>query len=222
MADNESFWSKLRTLLVDKVLIGSLAFVAGLIVQDALAARTERQTVAKAQMVDDLQRFFWPVAARLELDSAYTCGRMANLYEARSASLRRRYIQETVIPNQQAISDMIEKHGDLLAADTALHSQALRFMQHASLYIAIAKSDSAVGTPETYGANWPNAFLPVVRDRAGILAARLRQCNASAGSCTRTLDWLLRPGSDSLGKTAGECDAALSIGSTSPTSPATR
>jgi hypothetical protein len=222
MSDTESFGSRLRFLLVDKVLLGALAFVAGLIVQDALAARTERQTAAKAEMAEDLQRFFWPVAARLELDSAYTCGRMANLYEARSTSLRRRYIREAVIPNQKAISDMIERHGDLLAADTALHSQALRFMQHASLYTAIANSDSAEGTPETYGAQWPNAFLPVVRDRAGVLSTRLRECNASSGSCTRSHDWLKRPGSDSLGKTAGECEAALSISASSRNSQVTR
>ena len=162
-------------------------------------------------MADDLRSFYMPIAMRLEMDSVYTCGQVAELYARESEAVRRGFIEGAVFPNHTAIRETIEKRGDLLAADTALRSAALAFIHHANLYRTLADAETVMGTPDALGVPWPKALLPVLRDRAGELERRRQKCSADQGSCTAPIDWLRRPGGDSLQKLAGTCRPALSI-----------
>jgi hypothetical protein len=213
MTSSAEFREKLGLLLIEKVLLGAILFVAGLWVKRAIENRAARAAEARAAMADQLRSFYAPLILRLEMDSVYTCGQIAALYQSDdvAALTRWRLVNDVVLPNHDSIKATLEQRGDLLATDSLLKANAQAFVHHAALYRVVARGETETGTPETFGAGWPQLLLPVLRYRDSVLTKRLQECDASTSRCDDPIDWRRRPSADSLLKLAGRCVPALSV-----------
>jgi hypothetical protein len=183
-----TFGEQLAITLIDKLAIGALILIGGLVgahwLNRQLEAFKTRQTQSlevakekrelKQQMLEKkLSEFYRPILLRLETDNA-VWEHMLGKYEEDPTTKKfgLEFEKTFVLPNHDRTMAIIEQHGHLIGNDPEVVDEINKFTRHVAVYKALRAMDDK-RDPANFGEGlgWPKSFYPVIRDRTMALEA---------------------------------------------------
>jgi len=181
-----TFEEQLIITLVDKLAIGALILIGGLVVgywlnrrleefkgKQAAAFQIAKDTLELKQKIleKQLSEFYRPLLLRLEADNAIWT-HMLDKYRDDSTTQKFGFaFEETfILPNHDRIMEVIEHHGHLVGDDPNVVEEINNYTQHVAVYRALRATDDK-RDPVAKGLGWPENFYPVIRDRTAALQA---------------------------------------------------
>jgi hypothetical protein len=179
-----TFKEQLTITLIDKAAIGVLILVAAYWVNRALerfkadqTRQSDRERLRIQKQVEYLDRqlseFYYPIYIRLHIDGA-TWNRILDR-EHGSEDLRARVGSEiekdVLLPNHEAIVQIIQSKIHLAESDQAAFDAMLAYVRHVAVYRALRAVGCTDRDPLALNEPWPKHFLPLIERTT----ARLQQ-----------------------------------------------
>jgi hypothetical protein len=183
-----TFEEQLIITLIDKLAIGALILIGGLVGSYWLNQRLEEfksKQVATFQIAKEklelkqqilekqLSDFYRPIRLRLEADNAiwkHMLGKYENDSITQTFGLA--FEKTFILPNHDRIMEIIEQHGHLVGDDPKVVEEINYYTRHVAVYRALrAMDDKRDPVSFDKGLGWPKNFYPVIRERTVALQA---------------------------------------------------
>jgi hypothetical protein len=181
-----TFGEQLIITLIDKLAIGALILIGGLVGAYWLNRRLEefkvQQTAAfqlrkgqlelKQQILEkQLSEFYLPILLRLEADNAIWT-HMRGKYEKDPITQKfgLSFEKTFILPNHDRIMEIIEQHGYLAGNDPEVVEEVNNYTNHVAVYRALRAMDDK-RDPVTFDKKlgWPENFYTVIQERTEAL-----------------------------------------------------
>ena len=183
-----TFEEQLIITLIDKLAIGALILIGGLVGAHWLNRRLERfkfqETAAfqlqkwqfelQQQILEkQLSEFYLPILLRLEADNV-VWPHMKDKYEEDPITKKfgLSFEKTFILPNHDRIMEIIERHGYLAGNDPKVVGEINKYTNHVAVLRALRAMDDKrdpVSFDEKLG--WPENFYTIIRDKTAALQA---------------------------------------------------